>query len=149
MWESSLISVTRNPRASSKQPIEDAARPLPKLETTPPVTKMYLGITRSLFKFLFRQRTCALITTTWRTSPPSKHSAFYLFTFSLPLRPLPADRRALLRRHRSHGASPVGLQLISLRPDPESPASPATLSPARPHVFAFETLPRPSHRTAW
>src|SRR5882762_7963522 len=47
IYGSSLISVTRSPRASSKQPIEDAARPLPKLETTPPVTKMYLGILHS------------------------------------------------------------------------------------------------------
>src|SRR6185436_3709507 len=36
------MSETLKPRASSRQPIEDAARPLPKLETTPPVTKMYL-----------------------------------------------------------------------------------------------------------
>src|SRR5438105_13299950 len=38
------MSVTCDPRASSNAPIEDAARPLPRLETTPPVTKMYLGI---------------------------------------------------------------------------------------------------------
>src|SRR5688572_11166490 len=37
-------SATCSPRASSRQPIEDAANPLPRLETTPPVTKMYLGI---------------------------------------------------------------------------------------------------------
>src|SRR5207249_6696869 len=42
------MSVTCSPRASSRQPIEDAARPLPRLETTPPVTKMYLGIETSV-----------------------------------------------------------------------------------------------------
>src|SRR3989442_11446106 len=46
MYGSSLMNVTRKPRASSREPIEDAARPFPKLETTPPVTKMYLGIER-------------------------------------------------------------------------------------------------------
>src|SRR5205085_10424109 len=48
MCGSSLMQVTDRPRASRRQPIEDAARPLPRLETTPPVTKMYLGIV-SLF----------------------------------------------------------------------------------------------------
>src|SRR5690348_5982943 len=38
------MSATRKPRLSSRQPIDEAARPLPRLETTPPVTKMYLGI---------------------------------------------------------------------------------------------------------
>src|SRR3954468_23308253 len=44
MYGSSLMQVTLRPRASSRQPIEDAARPFPKLDTTPPVTKIYLGI---------------------------------------------------------------------------------------------------------
>jgi hypothetical protein len=35
--------LTRNPRLSSKQPMEAAARPLPKLDTTPPVTKTYFA----------------------------------------------------------------------------------------------------------
>src|SRR5438270_13953278 len=48
MYGSSLMQVTLRPRASRRQPIEDAASPLPRLETTPPVTKMYLGIV-SLF----------------------------------------------------------------------------------------------------
>src|SRR5689334_19589677 len=48
MYGSSLISATRKPRLSSKHPIDDAARPLPRLETTPPVTKMYLGIRFSI-----------------------------------------------------------------------------------------------------
>jgi hypothetical protein len=34
---------TRKPRLSSKQPIDAAARPLPKLDTTPPVTKTYFA----------------------------------------------------------------------------------------------------------
>src|SRR5690348_6109367 len=44
MYGSNLISATCRPRFSSRQPIDEAARPLPRLETTPPVTKMYLGI---------------------------------------------------------------------------------------------------------
>src|SRR5829696_4274957 len=44
MYGSSLTQVTLRPRASSRQPMEEAARPFPRLETTPPVTKMYLGI---------------------------------------------------------------------------------------------------------
>jgi hypothetical protein len=34
---------TRSPRLSSRHPIEAAARPLPKLDTTPPVTKTYFA----------------------------------------------------------------------------------------------------------
>src|SRR6266852_4123157 len=45
------MKVTRSPRASSRAPIEDAARPLPKLETTPPVTKIYFGIVHSFGEF--------------------------------------------------------------------------------------------------
>src|SRR5690242_10006569 len=56
MYGSSLMSATRRPRLSSKQPIEEAARPLPRLETTPPVTKMYLGIGCSRSGSRFRDR---------------------------------------------------------------------------------------------
>src|SRR5215213_3062466 len=52
MYGSSLISATRKPRLSSKHPTDDAARPLPRLETTPPVTKMYLGIGVSIDFFI-------------------------------------------------------------------------------------------------
>src|SRR5919199_1588385 len=52
MYGSSLMQVTERPRASSRQPIEEAARPLPRLETTPPVTKMYLGIFSPFFRRL-------------------------------------------------------------------------------------------------
>src|ERR1041385_7692090 len=52
MYGSSLISATRRPRLSSKQPMDDAARPLPRLETTPPVTKIYLGIGFSIYLFI-------------------------------------------------------------------------------------------------
>src|SRR5215210_4340166 len=38
------MQVTLKPLASSRQPMLDAAKPFPKLDTTPPVTKMYLGI---------------------------------------------------------------------------------------------------------
>src|ERR1041385_16666 len=52
MYGSSLMSATRSPRLSSKQPMDDAASPLPRLETTPPVTKIYLGIGFSIFLFI-------------------------------------------------------------------------------------------------
>src|ERR1700730_10985571 len=35
--------VTRRPRLSSRQPIDAAATPLPREETTPPVTNIYFG----------------------------------------------------------------------------------------------------------
>src|SRR5215204_4451642 len=38
------MQVTLKPLASSRQPMLEAASPFPRLETTPPVTKMYLGI---------------------------------------------------------------------------------------------------------
>src|SRR5271154_6671870 len=37
------MRLTRRPRLSSRQPMEAAARPLPKLDTTPPVTKTYFA----------------------------------------------------------------------------------------------------------
>src|SRR3954465_2121669 len=37
------MMLTLRPRLSSRHPIEAAARPFPKDETTPPVTKMYLA----------------------------------------------------------------------------------------------------------
>src|SRR3970282_1861623 len=42
MYGSSLSIVIRNPRASRSAPMEAAAIPLPREETTPPVTKMNL-----------------------------------------------------------------------------------------------------------
>src|ERR1700683_380287 len=36
----------RRPRLSSRQPMEAAATPFPREETTPPVTKMYFGAVR-------------------------------------------------------------------------------------------------------
>src|SRR5580698_10223289 len=44
--------VTRSPRLSRRQPIEAAATPLPKEETTPPVTKIYFGGGRKGLYFL-------------------------------------------------------------------------------------------------
>ena len=41
-YGSHLMMAVLSPRASSNLPIEAAAMPLPKLETTPPVTKIYL-----------------------------------------------------------------------------------------------------------
>src|SRR5665213_247935 len=37
------MRLTLMPRASRRQPMEAAARPLPRLDTTPPVTKMYFA----------------------------------------------------------------------------------------------------------
>src|SRR5271170_1249031 len=37
------MRLTLSPRASSRQPMEAAARPLPSEDTTPPVTKMYFA----------------------------------------------------------------------------------------------------------
>src|SRR6187549_989639 len=42
MYGSNFISVTEKPRASRMAPTEDAATPLPREETTPPVMKMNL-----------------------------------------------------------------------------------------------------------
>src|SRR5664279_5239586 len=42
-YGSNFIMLTRRPRLSSRQPIDAAARPLPKLDTTPPVTKTYFA----------------------------------------------------------------------------------------------------------
>src|ERR1700748_2700502 len=42
-YGSNFIMLTRKPRLSSRQPMEAAARPLPKLDTTPPVTKTYFA----------------------------------------------------------------------------------------------------------
>src|SRR5215475_11741788 len=44
------MRLTLSPRLSSRHPIEAAARPLPKEDTTPPVTKMYFAdIASSLY----------------------------------------------------------------------------------------------------
>src|SRR5580700_5605307 len=42
-YGSNFIMLTRRPRLSSRQPMEAAAKPLPKLDTTPPVTKTYFA----------------------------------------------------------------------------------------------------------
>jgi hypothetical protein len=39
-YGSSLRKLTRSPRASSSAPVDAEARPLPRDESTPPVTKM-------------------------------------------------------------------------------------------------------------
>src|SRR5262245_26799925 len=44
MYGSIFWSVTRKPRASSSEPIDAAARPLPRDDTTPPVTQMNFGV---------------------------------------------------------------------------------------------------------
>src|ERR1700749_191346 len=48
------MRLTLRPRASRRQPMEAAARPLPSEDTTPPVTKMYFAdipATSSVVKF--------------------------------------------------------------------------------------------------
>src|SRR5688572_26346277 len=47
MYGSNFISVTEKPRASRMAPTEEAATPLPREETTPPVMKMNLVAMRS------------------------------------------------------------------------------------------------------
>src|SRR5271163_2896365 len=42
-YGSHFCRVTLKPRLSRRQPIEEAATPLPSEETTPPVTKIYFG----------------------------------------------------------------------------------------------------------
>src|ERR1039458_7959839 len=42
-YGSNFIRFTRRPRLSKRQPIDAAARPLPRLDTTPPVTKTYFA----------------------------------------------------------------------------------------------------------
>src|SRR5207247_148749 len=48
MYGSIFWSVTRKPRASSSEPMDAEASPLPSDDTTPPVTKMYFVGTSSL-----------------------------------------------------------------------------------------------------
>src|SRR6185369_8555344 len=48
MYGSIFCNVTRKPRASSSEPMEADASPLPSDDTTPPVTKMYFAATSSL-----------------------------------------------------------------------------------------------------
>src|SRR5260370_6988585 len=43
-YGSNVCSVRRSPRLSSRHPMDAAAMPLPRDETTPPVTNMYLAI---------------------------------------------------------------------------------------------------------
>ena len=46
MYGSNFIIVTRSPRSTSSRPSDAAAMPFPSDETTPPVTKMYLVVSR-------------------------------------------------------------------------------------------------------
>src|SRR5262245_15633779 len=46
------MRMTRRPRASSSLPAEADTSPLPRLETTPPVMKMYLGMGGLLLEHL-------------------------------------------------------------------------------------------------
>src|SRR5215467_8611526 len=48
-YGSHFCRVTRKPRLSRRQPMEEAATPLPKEETTPPVTKIYFGAIRRVY----------------------------------------------------------------------------------------------------
>jgi len=47
MYGSSFCSVTLKPRLSIKAPMEAAARPFPREESTPPVMKMNFGWRKS------------------------------------------------------------------------------------------------------
>src|SRR5437667_220887 len=57
MYGSILRRVTWKPRASSSDPMEAAASPLPRDETTPPVTKMNFGVTGDLLSWSARVST--------------------------------------------------------------------------------------------
>src|SRR5258708_28092244 len=46
-YGSNFIRLTLSPRLSSRQPMDAAARPLPREDTTPPVTKTYFADMRS------------------------------------------------------------------------------------------------------
>src|SRR5215472_9081072 len=46
-YGSHFCKVTLKPRLSRRQPIEEAATPFPREETTPPVTKIYFGAIRA------------------------------------------------------------------------------------------------------
>src|SRR3954464_5394958 len=99
-YGSSLISVTCSPRASSRAPIEDAARPLPRLETTPPVTKMYLGICHLVGTHASGVLILPLIACRRHAYPPPQ-----------------AGRRVLPHRHKFRVADPAAPQLTFLRRD--------------------------------
>src|SRR6266567_2187481 len=47
------MRLTRSPRLSSRQPMEAAASPLPRLDTTPPVTKTYFADMNALSSLNF------------------------------------------------------------------------------------------------
>src|SRR4029077_11156413 len=47
-YGSHFCKVTLKPRLSRRQPIEEAATPLPSEETTPPVTNIYFGAIREV-----------------------------------------------------------------------------------------------------
>src|SRR5579871_6102563 len=51
-YGSNFMRLTFSPRLSSRQPMEAAASPLPKEDTTPPVTKMYFADIRSSLYFV-------------------------------------------------------------------------------------------------
>src|SRR5580704_4719711 len=55
-YGSHFWKVTRRPRLSSRQPIDAAATPLPREETTPPVTKIYFGPVRKALEILRESR---------------------------------------------------------------------------------------------
>src|SRR5829696_7679002 len=89
MYGSSLMSATRRPRLSSKHPIEDAARPLPRLETTPPVTKIYLGIGFSIDSLFIAA-----------VHPPPEDLRIPVLRRNVPAASLPAPRLLFASRAR-------------------------------------------------
>ncbi len=83
MYGSIFWRVTRKPRASSREPIDAAASPLPSEDTTPPVTKMYLVVTASLSFCCARPAPPASACAHW--SPSSRHAATNARSCSLVL----------------------------------------------------------------
>ena len=56
MYGSIFKIVTLRPRLSNSAPMEAAASPLPKDDTTPPVTKIYLVFIVAIATFQFERR---------------------------------------------------------------------------------------------
>src|SRR5947209_811065 len=112
-YGSNFCKVTRKPRLSSKHPIDAAAMPLPKDETTPPVTKMYLAMTPPRKAWLEISRVelnsprpkttdshgpgpqaYPLPETRIRCRRPESDSRFQVLAIVLNAQPVPADRQS-------------------------------------------------------
>src|SRR5918993_2309751 len=96
--------VTLSPRASSSAPIDAAASPLPRDDTTPPVTKMYLGGKLPLLPgWMFDAR-------------PSAHEGFFVATLPhIAVEPC-VTHRVQRRRHVGARGHPEGDHVVAAQP---------------------------------